>query len=251
MATHRHYLMLVLSIFLVLGLIGAASAQTPDEVVEKHLAALGGREALGKLTSRKSTGKVTVTNDAGTIPGSVEISAKSPNKSRVNIKLDLSAMGAGDMVIDQRFDGAAGYMLNSMQGDSEITGNQLENMRNNVFPSPLLNYKDAGTRIEVLPREKLGDKEALVLLITPKAGSAVRMFLDPETYLIVRTVAKINSPQMGGDVEQTIDLSDYRPVDNVKVAFHVVTSNPMQSLSISFDKIEHNVPIDDAMFVKK
>jgi outer membrane lipoprotein-sorting protein len=251
MATPRHRLTFVLSIFLVAGLVGAASAQTPDEVVEKHLAALGGREALGKLTSRKSTGKVTVTNEAGTIPGSVEIYAKAPNKSRVNIKLDLSAMGAGDMVIDQRFDGTAGYMLNSMQGDSEITGNQLENMRNSTFPSPLLNYKEAGTRIEVLPKEKLGDKEALVLLITPKAGSVVRMFLDPETYLIVRTVAKINSPQMGGDIEQTIDLSDYRPVDNVKVAFHVVNSNPMQSLSISFDKIEHNVPLDDAMFVKK
>lgn len=251
MATPRHRLTFVLSILLVPGLVGAASAQTPDEVVEKHLAALGGREALGKLTSRKSTGKVSVTNDAGTIPGSVEIYAKAPNKSRVNIKLDLSAMGAGDMVIDQRFDGTAGYMLNSMQGDSEITGNQLENMRNSTFPSPLLNYKEAGTRIEVLPKEKLGDKEALVLLITPKAGSVVRMFLDPETYLIVRTVAKINSPQMGGDIEQTIDLSDYRPVDNVKVAFHVVNSNPMQSLSISFDKIEHNVPIDDAMFVKK
>jgi len=243
--------MLVLSIFLVLGLIEAASAQTPDEVVEKHLAALGGREALCKLTSRKSTGKVTVTNDAGTIPGSVEIYAKPPNKSRVSIKLDLSAMGAGDMLIDQLFDGAAGYMINSMQGDSEITGNQLENMRNNVFPSPLLNYKEAGTRIEVLPKEKLGDKEAIVLLITPKAGSAVRMFLDADTYLIVRTVAKINSPQMGGEIEQTIDLSDYRPVDNVKVAFHVVNTNPMQSLSISFDKIEHNVAIDDAMFVKK
>ena|SRR5437764_2642038 len=250
MTTTKHRLPFLLSV-LIPTLAAAASAQTADEVVEKHLAALGGREALGKLTSRKSTGKITVANEAGTIPGSVEIYAKAPNKTRVNIKLDLSAMGAGDMTIDQRFDGTAGYMLNSMQGDSEITGNQLENMRNNVFPSPLLNYKEAGTKIELLPKEKVGDKEALVLLITPKAGSAVRMFFDPDTSLILRTIAKINSPQMGGDIEQTIDLSDYRPVDNVKVAFHVVNTNPMQSLSISFDKIEQNVPIDDAMFVKK
>jgi len=251
MATTKHYLTFLLSILFVQALVGAASGQTADEVVEKHLAAMGGREALGKLTSRHSTGKVSVTTEAGTIPGSVEIYVKAPNKSRVNIQLDLSAMGAGEMTIDQRFDGAAGFMLNSMQGDSAITGNQLENMRNNVFPSALLNYKDAGTKIEVLPKEKVGDKDALVLLMTPKSGSAVRMFLDPETYLIARTIAKINSPQMGGDIEQTIDLSDYRAVDGVKVAFHLVNTNPMQSLTITLDKVEHNVPIDDAMFVKK
>jgi hypothetical protein len=31
----------------------------------------------------------------------------------------------------------------------------------------------------------------------------------------------------------------------------VVTANAMQTLTIALDKVEHNVAVDDAMFVKK
>lgn len=247
----KHCLTFLLSVLLVPPFVGAASAQTADEVVEKHLAALGGREALGKLTSRKSTGTVTISTQGGDLSGPIETYAKSPNKSRAYMKLDLSAVGAGEMTVEQRFDGTAGYMLNSMQGDSEISGSQLQNMRNSSFPSTLLNYKEAGIKIEVLPREKVGGKDAIVLLVTPKTGPAVRIFLDAETYLIARTVTTINTPQTGGDIEQTSDLSDYRVVDGVKVAFQVFNSNPLQSVTIKLDKVEHNVAIDDAMFGRK
>lgn len=231
---------------------GRASAQTADEIVEKHLAALGGRDALGKITSRRSIGTMTIATPGGDLSGPIEISAKAPNKARVVIQLDLSAVGAaGTMTIEQKFDGTAGWALNSMQGDSEITGNQLDNMRNNTLPSALLTYKAAGTKIEVLPKEQIAGQDVIVLRVTPKAGSVARLFLDAQTYLLVRTVATVNAPQLGGDIEQTGEFSDYRAVDGVKVAFHVVNSNPLQTGTIKLTKVEHNVAIDDAIFVKK
>jgi hypothetical protein len=154
------------------------------------------------------------------------------------------------MILEQKFDGAAGWMVNSMQGSTAIVGNQLQNMRNNTFPSPLLSYKAAGTKIELLPKEQVGGKDAIVLLVTPKEGSVARLFFDAESYLIVRSVAKINSPEVG-DFEQTNEPSDYRDVDGVKIPFVLKNTSPVQSLTIRLDKIEHNVPIDDAMFVVK
>jgi hypothetical protein len=77
------------------------------------------------------------------------------------------------------------------------------------------------------------------------------VYFDPETYLALRTVTTINSPQLGGDVEQSTELSDYRTVDAVKLPFRVVTTNPAQTVAITLTKIEHNVPLDDALFVKK
>src|SRR6267154_739013 len=71
-----------------------------------------------------------------------EIVGQAPNKSRTLIKLDLSAFGAGQMVFDQRFDGTSGYVLDSLQGNRDMTGDQLEAMRNSSFPSPYLNYKE-------------------------------------------------------------------------------------------------------------
>lgn len=247
----RHALTLLLSLLLVPSLAETARAQTADTVVDKYLAAIGGRDSMSKLTSRRSTGTVTISTPGGDVSGPIEILLKSPNKSRAYMSLDLSAAGGGQVTIEQKFDGTTGYAVNSMQGEIEMSANQLDNLRNNVFPSPLLNYKDTGLKIEVLPGVKIGGKDTVGLQVTPKAGSAIKMFFDPETYLLLRTVSTVNSPQMGGDIEQTSDFSDYRDVDGVKVPFHVVNSNPVQSLTIALTKVEHNVPIDDAVFAKK
>jgi hypothetical protein len=227
------------------------SVQSADDVIEKHLAALGGRAALGKLTSRKSTGTVTIATPSGALTGPIEIYSKPPNKTRASMTLDLTAVGSAEkMTLEQKFDGTVGWTLNSMQGPSQIIGNQLHNMRNNVFPSPYLAYKEAGIKIELLPKEPVGGKEAIVLLVTPKEGSVARLFFDPETYLILRAVAKISSPELG-DFEQTSEPSDYRTVDGVKVPFVLTNTSPVQSLTVRLEKVEHNVPVDDAMFVVK
>jgi outer membrane lipoprotein-sorting protein len=232
-------------------LVAGAAAQSADAVVEKHLAAMGGRDALTKLTSRKSTGTVTLTTPGGDVSGPVELLIKAPNKSRALMTIDLTKLGAANMTIEQRFDGTTAYATNSMQGNTPVSSRQIENMRNNFFPTPLLDYKARGAKLEQLPGEKVQGKDAIVLVLTPATGSPVKMYLDPETYLVFRTVSTVNSPQLGGDAEQTTDVSDYQTVDGVKAPFRVVTSNPLQTLTIVLTKVEHNVAIDDAMFVKK
>ena len=66
----------------VLSSVGSAAAQTPDEIVDKTLTALGGRAALGKLTSRSSTGTMTISTPAGELSGTIEVLSARPNKSR-------------------------------------------------------------------------------------------------------------------------------------------------------------------------
>lgn len=248
----KHFLPFLLSVLLVPMVATPAAAQTADDVIEKHLAAMGGREALAKLTTRHATGTITIATPNGELSGPVELFSKLPNKTRAYMVLDLSAMGMNEkMTLDQKFDGTSGWALNSLQGDTQITGNQLDNMRNASFPNPLLNYKAAGAKIELLPNETLAGKPVIVLRITPKAGSVAKLYLDAATYLAVRTVATINVPQAGGDVEQVAEASDYRTVDGVKVPFKTVNSSPMQTATIVLTKVEHNVVIDDSIFVVK
>ncbi len=233
----------------VLTCVGIASAQTPDEIVEKTLTAMGGREALGKLTSRSSTGTMTVSTPGGDISGTIEVLNEVPNKSRTLITLDLSAMGAGSMILDQRFDGTSGYAIDSMRGNHEITGGQLELMKHNMFPTPFLDYKERGSKVEVVGREKLADHEAYVLNITPSSGPSSRVFIDAQSYLPVKAVATVNLPEMG-DIEQTTELSDYRQVDGVQVPFRIKGSSSVQTFSIAVTKVEHNVKVDEALFAK-
>ena len=79
----------------------------------------------------------------------MEITNLAPNKARTLIKLDLSAVGAGEMTVDQRFDGTAGIVMDSMQGNRDMAGDQLEGLRNATFPSPFLDYKERGVTVEL------------------------------------------------------------------------------------------------------
>src|SRR5262249_5499927 len=153
----------------------------------------------------------------------------------VLLELDLSAMGMPDkMVIDQKFDGTNGVSLNSMQGEAEISANQLDNMRNNVFPTSLLTYKQLGYKLELLPKEQVNGKDAFVIRATPKAGSVTKLYFDATSYMLVKSVATINAPAMGGDIEQTSEQSDFRKVDGIMIPFQIVRSDPNQVFTIKF-----------------
>jgi outer membrane lipoprotein-sorting protein len=228
----------------------SAAAQTVDDVVEKCVAALGGRAALGKLTSRSATGTITLSTPGGDLAGSIEVLSQAPNKSRTLIKVDASALGAGMITVDQRFNGVAGYVMDSLQGNSEITGGQLDNMRNAGFPTPLLIYKQAGATATLSGKEKVGDRDAYVVIFEPPSGSIVRQYVDAETYLTLKTVMKVQVPQLGQEVEQTTEFADYRDVDGIKTAFRLTSTSSVQRLSVTITKLEHNVQIDAALFSK-
>lgn len=237
------------TVAVVLAWAHVSSAQTADDVIEKSIAAMGGRAAMEKIKTRSMAGDISLTTPAGEIPGTVEITNAAPNKSRTVIKADLSAFGAGPLVIDQRFDGATGYVLDSLQGDRPITGNQLDNMKSNSFPHSFLSYKANGIAVKIGAKEKVGDRDAFVLTFEPAVGSAIKQYVDAESYLPVKTVIRANLPQVG-DIEQTAIASDFREVDGVKVPYKIQVTSPATGFTMTFSKITNNVTVDEKMFVK-
>lgn len=232
---------------LLLALPRVSSAQSVDEIVEKHLAAMGGRATLGKVTSRNTSGKITVSTPVGELSGPVEILNRAPNNVRTLLTLDLSAVGAGQMVYDERFDGSIGYLINSLEGNREVTGNQLHNLRNDTFPTPLLDYKASGMSLELAGREKVGDREAFVLTLTPKLGPAWRRYIDAESYLEIRQVITTDDPNAGA-FAMTIDLLDFREVDGIKLPFQINATSAVQNFTVIVSKVTHNQAIDAALF---
>jgi len=237
----------LLTTFVLMG--AAASAQTADDIIEKGIAASGGREALAKVTSRMTTGTMTVSTPGGDIVGTIEILNQAPNKTQTVITLDLSAMGAGKMTIDQRFDGTNGYATNSMQGETPVTSGQLDTWRNAIFPSPFLDYKARGTKVELTGKEKLEDKDVYALVITPAKGPTTRVWMDATTYQPVKTVTSVETAEVG-TFEQTTLMSDFREVDGLKLPFKLVGSSPIQTFTVVVTKVEHNVNVDPARFAK-
>lgn len=235
---------------MILGCAQVTHAQTADEVIEKSIAAMGGRAAFAKLKSRHMSGTIVLQTPAGDVEGTVEVSNAPPNKTRTVIKADLTALGAGQMVIDQRFDGVNGYVMDSLQGNREITGNQLDNMRNAGFPHLYTQYKSLGISAKLTGKETIAGRDAYAIAFEPTTGSVLRQFIDAETYLPVRATIKAMVPQLGTEIEQTSDISDYHDVDGVKIPFVLKVSSSVQSFTITIAKAEHNTPLDDKQFSK-
>ena len=225
-------------------------AQSADEIIEKHLAATGGRAALSKVTSRVSNGTITVTTPIGDLKGTIELYQKKPNKTRTLIKLDATALGGGQIVSDQRFDGALGYVIDSFQGNRDITGDQLDAMKSGGFPTPFLNYKESGMTAALGNREKVDTRDVYVIQLTPKAGPGVKTFFDAENFMLVRTILTITVPQLGGPIEQVVDFSDFRDVDGIKIPYVTKSSNPVQTVLATVTEVKQNTDIDDSSFVK-
>jgi hypothetical protein len=245
----RKLVQLIAVASLLLGSVHAAAAQTADEIIEKHLASLGGRPALGKLTSRVLTGTFTVSTPAGEFSGPIEVMNQAPNKVRTLINLDLSGVGVGKITIDQRFDGMAGYAIDTLQGNRDITGDQLEAMRNGFFPTPFLNYKQNGITVELTGKEKVGDREAYLLVLKPKTGPSSKNYIDATTFMMIRQVVTADVPPVG-QFEQTTDFSDEREVDGVKIAHKIASTSSLQNFTVTVTKVEHNGAIDQTLFVK-
>src|SRR5262245_4412059 len=90
----------LLTIGIAIGIAERVAAQTADEVVERSIAASGGRAAYAKLRSRLAKGSITLLTPAGEITGTVELLNEAPNKSRALIEVDLSSLGVGKTVFD-------------------------------------------------------------------------------------------------------------------------------------------------------
>jgi hypothetical protein len=121
--------------------------------------------------------------------------------------------------------------------------------RNSIFPSPFIDYAQRGTKIELAGKEKVGDRDAFALTVTPSSGPASRVFIDADTYMTLRMITTLELPEVG-TIEQTIDFSDYRDVDGVKVPFTIKGSSAVQTFTMTASTIEHNVSVDPALFGK-
>jgi outer membrane lipoprotein-sorting protein len=151
------------------------------------------------------------------------------------------------------FDGQKGYMMNPMTGSSapvELTGDQLKQVQNNnVFRNELLNYFKNG-QITLEGSEDVNGKPAHKLKINVAGGKPVFMFLDKGTSLLVKTKTTVD--QMGTQMDVESFMTEYTDIQGVVMPKKTTAmANGMEAAVITFDNIEVNIPMDDAVFKVK
>jgi hypothetical protein len=218
------------------------SAQTADELVNKNLTAHGGVEKLKALHSLRMTGKM----QQGSFAIQIGLDTMAPNLLRQN----FTVMG---MTGTMAYDGTAGWQIMPFAGrkDPEMLGeDDLRGLQDEAdFYGHLADYKEKGNTIEYLGHDTVDGDDAYRLKVTLKNGDIIYYFLDPETFLEIRTESQ---RFIHGSVRESFsEMGSYKLVNGVYFPFALEQGsprNPGETGKITIDKIEANVAIDPAEF---
>jgi outer membrane lipoprotein-sorting protein len=219
----------------------AGLAQTVEEIVAKNVAARGGMEKIRGVQSLRMTGTMELGDER--MPTALEL--KRPGKSRWEFTLD------GQTAV-QAFDGTTGWMFMPFAGQTEpqkMPAEELEDIKAQAdIDGPLIDAKAKGNTIELVGKETVHGREAWKLKVTRSGGVSRFVFLDAATHLQTSTLTTRTVD--GNTVEIESVIGDYRPVDGLMLphSFEATAKGIPQKQALKFEKIEVNVPIDDARF---
>jgi outer membrane lipoprotein-sorting protein len=218
------------------------SAQTVEEVIAKNIAAQGGMARLKAIQSMRMTGDV--------VSGGMQAGFTQVFKRPVKMRLDISVQ---DLTLTQAYDGQNGWQLVPFTGKKSpepMSADDLKQVQQSAdFDGPLMDYKQKGNNIELAGKEKIEGTNAYHLIVTLKNGNIENMYLDADTFLEFKSVARTTNRGTAIDLETTV--GDYKEVEGVMFPFsieqHPVGSQgPGQKITVK--KIELNVPLEDSIF---
>jgi hypothetical protein len=213
-----------------------ANAQTADDVVGKYITAMGGKEKLNALKTVKMEGNLSVMGN--------DVAIVITKKHLVGMRVDISVMGTENY---QVVTPAKGIVFMPVQGMSEPTEMPEEQLKSAIgqldIQGSLVDYKEKGTAIELVGKEKVDGEDCSNLKATFKSGLVSNFFISDKTGFIVKTTGK--RVMNGEEVEVSNSNSNYK--QNADGYWFPYTTTNAQGTT-EFTKIDTNVAVDENIF---
>lgn len=227
----------------VLPTANPASAGTPpaNQILDNYIKALGGADALAKLTSYTAKGTSMLFGEAKADP--TEIYAKAPNQL-----ITIVHQRGGDLARD--FDGQNAWVMLPLTvvGEYPLTASAREGARLDAqlaFPGGLKAFFKTW---KVTYPASIDEKDVYVLQANGENGMLATFYFDKKTGLLDRVVHDAASAV--GRVPTQIDYSDYRPVAGVMMPHKYTYGWVSGREEYSITQYQPNVPVDAAKFAK-
>lgn len=214
-----------------------AQAQTADEIVSKHIEAIGGAENWKKVNSFNMEGTLTV-------QGSIQVDLKQTVLHQKGMRMDFAVMG---MNAYQIMTPTAGWNYLPFQGMTKaepMTEEEVKDAADDIdAQGSFLDYKAKGHSIELVGKEDVDGVEAYKVKMKQKGGKEQTFFFDPKTHYIIKMISKQTAN--GKEMEMTATFANYKKIPEGLVLPMNIT-RPEGELVIS--KYEINKPVDESIF---
>jgi photosynthetic reaction center cytochrome c subunit len=207
-----------------------------DTLFDKYLAAVGGADALKKISSRVSKGTVLAFGDQR-MP--VEIYAKAPDQ-----RVSVMKMKDGESVTG--YNGSVGWL--SVPGRVHMMNAQESfGARMDADFRFATDVRAMYTKWEVKTAEKVAGRGTWLVVGNKDGEPPLELYFDQQSNLLVRLIRYIDSPLGYNPTE--IDYADYRVADGIKTPYRWTVARPGNRFTIQIEQLQQNVPVADAKFV--
>lgn len=223
-------------VIIPLVMVQSVHAQTADDIIDKYINALGGKEKLLSLNSVKMTGSLSI---QGT-----DVSLTVTKLNNVGSRTDIEVMGTSNYQIVTATKGFSFMPVQGMSAPTDMTEEIFKSSQTQLdIQSALLNYKDKGSTVELAGTEKVGDEDNYKLKVTFKNGVVTTYFIGSKNYKLNKSSGMRS--MNGAEMEVTTSFSNYK--QNADGFWFAYTYLSMQG-EINFDKIDTNVKVDESIF---
>ncbi len=216
-------------------------AQTADEIVNRHLEAMGGSTNLRAIQRIKMAGNILGKGEAA------PITIQAINHKGMRMDVTVQGLTQTTAITD-----STSWMTNPFMGQpnpepiphdmAQMLADQLD------LAGGLVDYQAKGNQISLMGKEKMGTTDVYKLKLTRKSGKVEYYYIDANTYLLARstTIQRIN----GEDQASESLLLNYKKVNGYLFAFTIKmqSAGDAGQRTIQFETIEVNPVVDERIF---
>ncbi|WP_460982395.1 LolA-like protein [Spirosoma fluminis] len=214
----------------------AQTTPAADEVIDKYIAAIGGKDVLLKVQDLTTYLSSEIEREHIIITWKQKL----PNKFSMAININ-------GMEMMMRTGNGSKVAMGGMQGSRTLDGPAAQQMilMNIIFPE--LHYTENGVKTTFVGSEKVEGKDTYKLSHATADGATTWTDnFDVTTGLKVQSVTSGQSPR--GQMTTTSLYTDYKDVNGIKFPMTIVQQSPRGSMTMSVDNVKVNKGIKDSEF---
>lgn len=241
----KQYNVVAVSATLLLAAAAGTAASLPrqlpsaPEVIERHIDAVGGRDAIQAHSSTHVTGVVEIVGQG--LVGQLAIYGAAPHFTLVTLSF-------ADVSIESRtgYNGEIGWSMESMTGERVLQGGELQQLVDEADYYSDLHEAAKFSSMETLELVDFAGRPAYKLEFVYLSGRQVFEYFDVESGLLTG-VEGIQESIMG-PMNVVTTLGDYQQFGDVMVPMVVVQElGPGQTVHITIQSVEHD-SVDPSVF---
>jgi hypothetical protein len=222
----------------------AANAQplpSAADVVAKHVAAIGGKDAISKITSVKQTGAMEIT--AAGMTADLEMVMVAPNKQ--SMKMTLAGLGE----ILSGTDGNVAWSVNPMQGARVLEGKEAATIKEQADFVATMLY--SAEKFSSMANEGIvdfnGEKAYKIKMVRKDTGTESWNYFSVASGLQIGSEATLQSEM--GTMSTSTTLADYKQFGPIKMATRSEMMTGPQKMVLTIKSAEFNTAGADAVSV--